>query len=93
MKEITQEEFQLALGEEIRRLRDRRRLTQRELAARAGIHYNSLCRYEAGADIPVVTFMRLCRALDTHMIQVLKKVLPDAAKRIAAANGMKLKRK
>ncbi len=91
MKEITQEEFQLALGEEIRRLRDRKRWTQRKLAAKAGIHYNSLCRYEGGADIPVITFMRLCVALDTHMIDVLEKVLPDARGRIAQANETKRK--
>jgi transcriptional regulator with XRE-family HTH domain len=92
VKEITQEEFQLALGEEIRRLRDRKGWTQRKLAAKAGIHYNSLCRYEGGADIPVVTFMRLCVALGTHMIDVVERVLPDARGRIAQANGLKTKR-
>lgn len=90
-KDITQEEFRVALGEEIRRLRDRKGWTQRELAANARIHYNSVCRYEAGADIPVITFMRLCAALDTHMIDVLENVLPDARQQIAEANGLKLK--
>lgn len=89
--ELTQEGFQLALGDEIRRRREARGWSQRDLADKAGMHYNSVCRYEAGADIPVVTFMRLCVALGTHMIDVLENVLPDARHQIAEANGLKLK--
>lgn len=89
MKAITQEQFQAALGDQIRRLREGKGWSQSDLARKAGLHRNSVLRYEAGADIPVVTCMRLCAALGTHMIDVLETILPDARQRIAEANGLK----
>lgn len=85
---ITRERFQAQLGEEIRRLRVEQGKSQEELGALVGIHRNSVARYEAGADIPVMLFIRMCVALGTHGKEVLEKVLPDAGARIAEANGL-----
>jgi len=89
---ITQEKFQRKLGREICRLRLKQNKTQEQLAGEIGIHRNSLARYEAGADVPVIVFYRICNALGTHAKDVLEKILPDAAARIRAANGLDKKK-
>jgi DNA-binding XRE family transcriptional regulator len=83
-----EEDFQTQLGDEIRRLRTEKGWSQEQLGEKVGIHRNSVARYEAGADIPVMLFVRMCVALGTHGKDVLDRVLPDAGKRIAAANGL-----
>ena len=85
---MTQEQFQGRLGDEIRRLRIEAGKSQEELGELVGIHRNSVSRYEAGADIPVMLFVRMCVALGTHGKDVLDRVLPDAGARIREANGM-----
>lgn len=89
MTTITQEDFQTRLGDEIRRLREKKGWSQEYLGTRVGIHRNSVMRYEAGADIPVMVFLRTCLALGSHGKDVLERILPDAAERIAKANGLK----
>lgn len=88
---VNEKEFREALGEEIRRRRERREWSQQELADKVGIHRNTLFRYEGGADMPVIVCMRICGALGAPMIEVLEAVLPDARERIARANGLKLR--
>lgn len=85
---VTREDFQTQLGDEIRRLRTEKGWSQEQLGEKVGIHRNSVARYEAGADIPVMLFVRMCVALGTHGKDVLDRVLPDAGERIAAANGL-----
>lgn len=85
---ITAEEFKTQLGEEICRLRKAKKWTQIKLAGKVCIHRNTLARYEAGEDIPVILFLRLCLALGTHGKDVLDRILPDAGDRIAEAHGL-----
>ena len=85
---ITAEQFQTQLGEEIRRLREGKNKSQEQLGAEVGIHRNTLARYEAGADIPIMAFIKICLALGTHGKIVLEKILPDAGRRNAEANGL-----
>lgn len=85
---ITAEEFRMLLGDEIRRLRTEKKWSQEKLAAKVYVHRNTLARYEAGDDIPIMLFIRICLALGTHGKDVLDRVLPDAGTRIAEANGL-----
>lgn len=82
------EQFQTELGAEIRRLREEKKWSQERLGAKIGIHRNTLARYEAGDDMPVMVFLRVCTALGSHGKDVLEKILPDAGRRIAEANGL-----
>ena len=86
---MNQQEFQTALGEEIRRLREAKNFSREKLSGKIGIHRNTLERYELGADIPVMVFFRLCIALGTRVKDVLERILPDAEDRIREANGLK----
>jgi transcriptional regulator with XRE-family HTH domain len=88
MTVLTAEKFCADLGEEIRRGRMAAGLSQEDLGARVGLHRNSVARYEAGADIPVMMFVRLCVALGIHTKDVLDRVLgEDSAERIRKANA------
>lgn len=69
-----------ALGDEIKRLREARGLTQEELATRMGIHRNTIHRYEGGDDMPVMLLVRLIVELDADVSQVMGKVLKGAAR-------------
>ena len=54
----------LALGRELRRLREARDLTQEELAERAGLHPNYIGRIERGeSNVGVKALFRLARGL------------------------------
>jgi hypothetical protein len=46
----------------------------------AGIHRNTVERYEKGADIPIITFIRICVALGESSAAVLDKVLGQLGK-------------
>jgi transcriptional regulator with XRE-family HTH domain len=76
---MTAERFCVELGEQIKRRRMRAGLSQEDLALRVGLHRNSVSRYEAGADIPMLVFVRMCVALGTHVKDVLEDVLGDQA--------------
>lgn len=69
-----------ALGDEIKRLREARGLTQEELATRMGVHRNTIHRYEGGDDMPVMLLVRLIVELDADVSQVMGKVLKGAAR-------------
>jgi len=48
----------MAIGEEIRRLRNELRLTQDEFAKKIGIHGRQLARYEAGTNKPSIEILK-----------------------------------
>jgi transcriptional regulator with XRE-family HTH domain len=88
--ELTAERFCAELGEEIRRGRQKAGLSQEELGERIGLHRNSVARYEGGADIPMMVFVRLCVALGMPTKDVLDRVLgEDSSARIRKANGLR----
>ncbi|MGA9668381.1 MAG: helix-turn-helix transcriptional regulator [Terracidiphilus sp.] len=72
---MTDAEFSARLGAEIKALREQAGLTQTELAARAAIHRNSVCRYECGEDIPAIVFVRVCVAMQAAPGMVLQRVM------------------
>jgi len=89
IEQLTAEKFCVELGGEIRRLRMRAGMSQGDLARLVGIHRNSLARYEAGADIPVMMFLRLCLATGSHAKDVLDRILgEDSGPAIRKANGL-----
>jgi len=68
------EQFCSALGAELRRIREAAGLSRQQLADRSGISRNSIERYEAGADMPVMTFIRLCVAMGASCGEILERV-------------------
>jgi transcriptional regulator with XRE-family HTH domain len=60
------------LGEQLLKARRLARLSRQQLAVRAGVHRNSIHRYECGADMPITTFIRLCAAMGTDHVALLK---------------------
>jgi transcriptional regulator with XRE-family HTH domain len=50
-------------------------LSRQQLAERSGVHRNSIANYEGGADLPVMTFIRLCVAMGAGCAQTLARVL------------------
>jgi transcriptional regulator with XRE-family HTH domain len=57
-------EWERRLGEDVRRLRRRRRLTQIELADRANVSLSAVKYLEAGKGSSLATVVRVARALD-----------------------------
>jgi hypothetical protein len=41
------------------------------------VHRNSIANYEGGADLPVMTFIRLCVAMGAGCAQTLARVLEN----------------
>jgi DNA-binding XRE family transcriptional regulator len=69
------DQFCAALGEELRRIREEAGLSRQQLADRTGIHRNSIANYEGGADLPVMTFIRLCVAMGASCADTLARVM------------------
>jgi len=60
------------VGERIRALRTARKLTQEQLAYRAGVSVGTIARIERGATRPTLeTLERLARALDVSVADLL----------------------
>lgn len=67
--------FCIQLGRELRQVREDAGLSRQQLSDRTGIHRNSIERYEAGADMPVMTFIRLCVAMGVSCPEILNRAL------------------
>ena len=59
----TSTELQAELGQELRLLRLRRQLDQRQLAREAGVALNAVKRLESGRGATVMSFIKVLRAL------------------------------
>ena len=67
------DELMKKLGENVRRFRLKRDMTQEELGEAAGIHYTFLGHIERGSKAPSLpTLARLAKALDLPMASLLK---------------------
>jgi predicted transcriptional regulator len=75
-----EKEFTTRLGMEIAKTRMRKGKSREWVGIQAGIHRNTVERYEKGADIPIITFMRICVALGESSAAVLDKVLGQLGK-------------
>lgn len=63
------------LCERIKRKRLNHNITQKDLAAKAGLHKNTISKYERGNDITIVTLIQILRALDE--LDFIDKFIPD----------------
>ena len=73
--ELTDATIAQTLGERIARHRIEARLTQAELAERAGIGKRTLERVEAGRGTELVTLIRILRSL--HALEGFERLLPE----------------
>lgn len=65
----------IAMGELFASLRSDRGVTQAELAARVGVHRNTIYNIERGADLPLSLYFQLCMALQTDPTQFFKLMI------------------
>ena len=62
--DISAGDIQLKIADSIRQIRKRRRISQKILAARSGVSYASLRRFEKEGEISLSALVRLAIALD-----------------------------
>lgn len=58
------EEINMALGQRVRNLRKRRKISQQELSIKSGVSLGSLKRFESTGQISLVSFTKLAMALN-----------------------------
>jgi transcriptional regulator with XRE-family HTH domain len=63
------------LGEQLQALRLQAGLSQEQLAGLTGLSRNTVYRYEAGFDIPVANFARICAALNVDAGEILNQAV------------------
>lgn len=78
---LTDDAVLARLGERLAQARLRRELTQRELAAEAGVGSTTVERIERGKSVTLANFVRVLRALD--LLDELLQMAPEAALRPA----------
>jgi transcriptional regulator with XRE-family HTH domain len=72
---LTDEVVLAELGGRLERIRLERNLTQRELAAEAGVERKAVQRLEAGESVKLVSLIRVLRALD--LLDSLERLVPE----------------
>ncbi len=65
------------LGVRVARIRLDRNLTQSQLAHEAGVHRNTVDRFESGQSVSLVNLVRILRVLE--LLPVLDALLPEPA--------------
>lgn len=71
----TPEELQIDLGSRVRAQRIHRRMTQAEVAAKAGVGLRSVIALEKGTGSTVETFVRVLKALGAE--DLITELLPE----------------
>jgi transcriptional regulator with XRE-family HTH domain len=72
---LTDEAVLTELGARLERTRLERNLTQRELAAEAGVERKAVQRIEAGESVKLVSLIRVLRALG--LLDALEQLVPE----------------
>ena len=72
---LTDESVLAELGERLSRTRLERNLTQRELAAEAGVERKAIQRIEAGDSVTLISLIRVLRALG--LLEALDGLVPE----------------
>jgi transcriptional regulator with XRE-family HTH domain len=72
---LTDEAVLSELGARLERQRLERNLTQRELAAQAGVERKAVQRIESGEPVKLTSFVRVLRALE--LLDVLEQLVPE----------------
>ena len=76
---ITDAELARELGKRVRAHRIARRLTQKSLAAKAGVHVNTLRTLEHTGEVTLSSFIAVLRALgERSALEVLLRDVPTA---------------
>jgi len=71
-------EFRKSFGARIKQLRKHKRWSQKELAAKVGIRFQQLNKYESGLNIPPAeVWIALAEALETTVDHLLTGQTPD----------------
>jgi transcriptional regulator with XRE-family HTH domain len=65
----------MKIADQLRALRTEAGLSQEQLAEKAKLSRYSIYRYEAGFDVPVTTFARICAALNVDAGEVLSRAV------------------
>ncbi len=73
--DLTDESVLSELGARLERVRLERNLTQRELAARAGVAYKAIQRIEAGESVKLTSLIRVLRGLE--LLDALDQLVPE----------------
>ena len=60
----TAEELDMALAKRVKNIRKRRSISQQELAARSGVSYGSVKRFETTGQISLLALTKIAMALD-----------------------------
>jgi transcriptional regulator with XRE-family HTH domain len=80
-----------SLGEQLKRLRLERELTQRDLAYHAGLDSKHISRIELGrVDPGTITLIRLARALNITVGELFETVTPSGLSRFSPADLRRL---
>jgi transcriptional regulator with XRE-family HTH domain len=74
---LTDEAVLAEIGERLERTRLARNLTQRELAAEAGVERKAIQRLERGEQVQLTTLVRVLRAMS--MLDALEHLVPTPA--------------
>lgn len=88
MPRLPQPSFYEEVGRNISRKRCERDLSQTELARLAGVHRNTICRWERGDGISLYDFLLVCDALSISFVKMLPdnvRLLPMSAHRALVA--------
>jgi transcriptional regulator with XRE-family HTH domain len=67
------------IGENIRRYRERSKITQQELADKVGVTWEMISRYERSASSPLKKLNKLANALGVTQSQLLEEHVPEVA--------------
>lgn len=72
---MKKDEILLKVGDEIRRLRKQRKITQEQLSEMTGIGRTAISKYENGSiEIPMYSFVSICEALQIDFLELLEGI-------------------
>lgn len=72
---MKKDEILLKVGDEIRRLRKQRKITQEQLSEMTGIGRTAISKYENGSiEMPMYSFVSICEALQIDFLELLEGI-------------------
>ncbi|MBB4035791.1 transcriptional regulator with XRE-family HTH domain [Dysgonomonas hofstadii] len=70
---MKKEELLIAIGQNIKRIREEKNITQAELAARCNYEKSNMSRIESGrTNLTIGTLLNIAESLDTTIINLIK---------------------
>lgn len=72
---MKKEDILIKVGDEIRRIRKQKKITQEQLSELTGIGRTAISKYETGSiEIPMSSFVSICDALQIDFLDVLEGI-------------------